>query len=142
MKNLQTISRTIASFCAEQPSIMAAYIFGSIAKGSAKASSDIDVAVLLDHKKQNDSPDTENSFSLLSFITDLEKSLECRVDLVVLNRVSELLKFEVRRSGILVFERSSGYRKNFEIKSRKLFQDFLYLHKRYVKNILYGEKNG
>ncbi len=114
---------------------MAAYIFGSFAKNRAGKSSDIDVAVLLDETQSQ-------SFSILSFISVLEKSLKCRVDVVVLNRAGEVLKYEVRRSGILVFERSSDIRKKFEIKGRKTYEDFLYLHNRYVRTVLYGRENG
>ena len=75
-------------------------------------------------------------------ISDLEKAIGCRVDLVVLNRVGELLKYEVCRAGILIFERSPECRKRFEIRGRKSYEDFRYLHKRYVNRVLYGEKNG
>jgi len=60
-----------------------------------------------------------------------EKAMGCRVDVVVLNRAGEVIKYEVRRSGRLVFERSNEARKKFEIYSRKTYEDFLYLHKRY-----------
>lgn len=135
MKKLKDISHTISFYCKEQPAIMAAYIFGSFAKNRAGKSSDIDVAVLLDETQSQ-------SFSILSFISVLEKSLKCRVDVVVLNRAGEVLKYEVRRSGILVFERSSDIRKKFEIKGQKTYEDFLYLHNRYVRTVLYGRKNG
>jgi uncharacterized protein len=71
----------------------------------------------------------------------LEKSVECPVDVVVLNRAGEILKYEVRRSGKLVFERSPEMRKNAEIRGRKSYEDFLHLHKRYVRKVLYGRKS-
>ncbi len=113
---------------------MAAYIFGSLAKGKSQ-NADVDVAVLLDSN-------CSQNFPILSFITELELSLECHADVVILNRANELLKYEVRRYGRLVFERSSEFRKYFEIQSRKRYEDFLYLHNRYVNKVLYGEKNG
>ncbi len=131
MKSLNEISRIVASLCSEQPAVAAAYIFGSVAKGSSENPKDADVAVLL-----NDSD--AQSFELLSFITALEASLGCRADVVVLNRAGELLKYEVRRHGKLVFDRSPEFRKKFEIRSRKMYEDFLYLHNRYVKAVLYG----
>ena len=131
MKPLKEIRSMIIQLCEEQPAIMAAYLFGSVALGTAKASSDVDVAILLDNRKLD-------SFSLLAFITRFEDLLECHVDVVILNSANELLKYEVRRSGKVIFDRSPQFRKSFEIRSRKTYEDFLYLHTRYVRTVLYG----
>ena len=52
------------------------------------------------------------------------------------------MKYEVRHKGVLLYERSSEYRKQFEIKSRKFYEDFLYLHKKYIDKVLYGGMDG
>ncbi len=117
--------------CSEQPAVAAAYIFGSVAKGSSQHPKDVDVAVLLNNSDAH-------SFELLPFITALEESLGCRTDVVILNRAGELLKYEVRRHGRLIFERCPEFRKQFEIQGRKMYEDFLYFHNRYVKAVLYG----
>ena len=129
------IAKKIASICKGDPAIAAAYIFGSHAKGTQKKSSDLDVALLLNEAKAAD-------FFTLDFITALEKKLACKADVIILNKAGELLKFEVRRHGILVFERSKKDRKQFEIKGRKFYEDFLYLHKKYVNSVLYGRTHG
>ena len=82
------------------------------------------------------------SFSIPSLISEFEKALGSSVDVVVLNRAGEILKYEVRRSGKLLFERSPDMRKRVEIQDRKSYEDFLNLHKRYVRKVLYGGKNG
>lgn len=135
MKSLEEIIHIVCELCSSQNAIIATYIFGSISKGKIRKSSDIDIAILLDaaHLK---------SFSVPSFITILEKAMACRVDVVILNRSDEVLKYEVRRTGRLIFERFPTLRKRFEIKGRKTFEDFLYLHKKYVDKVLYQEKNG
>ena len=130
-----TIRKRVASICETEPAIAAAYLFGSYAQGKERKSSDLDVALLLNETKID-------SFSTLGFITVLEKQLECKADVVILNKADEVLKFEVRRQGILIFDRSGKYRKQFEIKSRKYYEDFLYLHKKYVKTVLYGGTDG
>jgi len=135
LKKDNTIVKKIASICKNEPAIAAAYIFGSYAKGSQKKSSDLDVALLLNETKLAD-------FFTLDFLTVLEKKLACKADVVILNKAGEVMKFEVRRKGILVFERSKKDRKKFEIKGRKFYEDFLYLHKRYVKSVLYGNTHG
>jgi predicted nucleotidyltransferase len=125
----------IVAICENEPSIVAAFLFGSYAKGKEKPSSDIDVALLLSETKNIE-------FSTLQLAAKLEKTLGNRVDVVILNSAGELLKFQVRRDGKLIFERSSKERRQFEVKSRKLYEDFLYLHRNYAKKVLYGGKNG
>ena len=102
----------IVAICENEPSIVAAFLFGSYAKGKEKPSSDIDVALLLSETKNIE-------FSTLQLAAKLEKTLGNRVDVVILNSAGELLKFQVRRDGKLIFERSSKKRKQFEVKSRK-----------------------
>jgi len=130
MKSFHEIHACIERLCQQQPAIMAVYLFGSAAQGKIHAASDLDVAVLLD-------PGAVPTFPLLTCITQLEESLRCHVDLIVLNTANDVLKYEVRRSGKLLFERSSRFRKQFEIQSRKAYEDFLYLHRRYAKAVLY-----
>lgn len=116
------IHACIECLCQQQPAIMAMYLFGSAAQGTIHADSDLDLAVLLD-------PGAVPTFSLLTCITQLEEFLHCHVDLIVLNTANDVLKYDVRRSGKLLFERSSRFRKQFEIQSRKAYEDFLYLHR-------------
>ena len=134
-KNFSIIKDRLSEICDAEPAIAAAYLFGSSVKGKAKKSSDIDIALLLNERKISD-------FSVLDFITAMEKKFAGKADVVIMNTADEVLKYEVRRQGELIFERSEEYRKEFEIKSRKSYEDFLYLHKRYVKSVLYGGTNG
>ena len=133
MKSLENIKSDIAALCETQPVIIAAYLFGSVAQGKTKPSSDIDVALLLDSRQSQ-------SFSLLSCLVALEERLEKNVDVVILNKADEVLKYEVRRSGKIVFDRFPKRRKQFEIRSRKTYEDFLYFHARYTQKVLYGER--
>jgi predicted nucleotidyltransferase len=135
VKKISTIKETVASICKAETAIAAACVFGSYAQGKARKSSDIDVALLLDERKIA-------GFSVLDFITVLEKNIQRKADVVILNKADELLKYEMRRKGMLIFERSGKYRKQFEVRSRKSYEDFLYLHKKYVKRVLYGGTNG
>jgi predicted nucleotidyltransferase len=134
-KKLAAIIKPLVSICEREPAIAAAYIFGSCAKGNEKPTSDIDLAILLDETRKS-------QFSLLDFISTIEKKTGCDVDVVVLNTAGEVVKYEVRRHGRLIFERSSACRKAFEVRGRKSYEDFLYLHGRYVKSVLYGGADG
>ena len=134
-KDFSKIKEIISLICESQPAIVAAYIFGSFAKRQNKPESDIDVAILLDEA-------IKSKFSIFDFSIVLEKKIERKADVVILNNAGEILKYEVRRHGILIFERSADYRKRFEINGRKYYEDFLYLHRKYVNTVLYGDANG
>lgn len=121
----------LITLCDQHPDIIAMYLFGSHAKGKARQSSDIDLAILLAEPRRT-------TFDLLSFIVEAESRAGCRVDIVVLNTASELIKYQVRKHGKLFLDRDPVIRKAFEIKSRKSFEDFLYLHKKYTQEIRHG----
>jgi len=134
-QDLQKIVEKISAQCEKEPAMDAAYLFGSALLGKRKQTSDIDVAILLYGASLEE-------FSVLSFISSLEKVCGCRVDVVILNRAGEILKYEVRRSGRLIYERDPERRKKFEIFGRKTYEDFLYLHRRHAAAVLYGESHG
>lgn len=135
MTEYPKIENEVINSCLIHPEIIAAYLFGSVARGCLKPASDIDVAVLLEETGSND-------FPLAGFMAKLEKILIRPVDVVVLNRADELLKYEIRRHGRLIFERDPILRKRFEIQGRKQFEDFMYLHRRYTQKVLYGKPHG
>ena len=131
-------AETIAAIqqrCSRESGIFAVYLFGFAAAGRMKPGSDIDFALLVE-------PDQEGSFPLLEMMVELERLCGKTVDAVLLNRAGELLKYEVRRTGKLVFERDPLQRKRFEISGRKRFEDFLHQHRRYTRKNLYGQRHG
>jgi predicted nucleotidyltransferase len=134
-KDLQGIANKISALCSQESAIDAAYLFGSAATGKTSPGSDLDVAVLLNNASLDE-------FRLLAFLSSLERSCSCRADVVILNRAGEVLKYEVRRSGRLIFQRDASRRKKFEISGRKTYEDFLYLHRRHTGAVLYGETHG
>ncbi len=126
--------KPIITLCKQYPDVIVAYLFGSHAKGKARQKSDIDLAILLAEPRRA-------TFDLLPFIVDAESLTGCLVDVVVLNTASELLKYQVRKYGRLLLDRDPVARKAFEIKSRKYFEDFLHLHRKYTKEIRYGRSS-
>ncbi len=77
----------LARGLAQVPGLVAAYLFGSHGRGNAAASSDVDVAVLL-----NGVPDLDSVGGVLAVCQDtLERE---DVDLVVLNTATPILAFE------------------------------------------------
>jgi len=129
-----TLTEAIREQCRQNKSIVAAYLFGSFTSEKMRPSSDIDVGIFVE-------PGYENDFPFLAFASSLEQRCNNRVDLILLNRAGELLKYQVRRYGHLIFESNSGIRKQFEVMGRKHYEDFLYLHTRYVKSVLYRDSS-
>jgi len=109
----------LRSFFAENPGdAVAVYLYGSVARGTAREGSDVDVGLLL----ENDPPRTLKGLHL-DVEADLESLLGVPVQLVVLNRAPPDLVHRVLRDGKLVFERDRSLRIRFEVRSRNEFFD-------------------
>lgn len=104
--------------CAERHGIAAAWLFGSMARGTAGPESDVDVAVLL----SEDPPRTLAGLKL-DLESELEMALRLPVQLVVLNRAPSELAVTVFREGKLLLERDPAKRVEFEVRKRNEFWD-------------------
>jgi predicted nucleotidyltransferase len=98
--------------------IAAAWLFGSVARGSARPDSDVDVGVLFSQE-----PPRGLSGLALGLEGDLERGLGLPVQLVVLNRAPVDLIHRVLRDGILLIDRDRSRRIAFEVRSRNEFWD-------------------
>jgi uncharacterized protein len=101
---LERLSRTAASF----PQVRLAVLFGSTARGKAGPQSDIDLGILLEPY----SPE-------LRFKVEAELGRAARkgVDIVLLDEAPPLLRFEITRDGVLLFEREEGLWTAFKAKA-------------------------
>ena len=118
-------SRLRASLSARED-VLSAYLFGSVARGTAAAASDVDVAVLL----TADPPRTLDGLHL-GLEDDLERVLGIPVQLVVLNRAPCDLVHRVLRDGILLLDRDPGKRIRFEVDARNRYFDLQPFLRRY-----------
>lgn len=85
----------------EERSVERAVLFGSRATGTNKTNSDIDIAIFFRH-------DLENPVALLEILREniTESTLIVNVDLVAVGEDTDLLlKEEIERTGITIFER-------------------------------------
>lgn len=106
--------------------IAAAWLFGSRARGTANARSDIDVAILL----ESDPPPTLEGLRL-DLRDDLEVVLGLPVDLVVANRAPADLVHRIFRDGDLLIDRDRSRRIRFEVAKRNEYFDLLPILRRY-----------
>jgi predicted nucleotidyltransferase len=111
------IRRILADLLASRSErFLAAYLFGSRARGTAAEGSDVDVAVLY---AEAPAPGLDG----LDLEADLERALGLPVQLVVLNAAPVDLVHRVLRDGHLLVDRDPGRRIRFEVKARNEFFD-------------------
>ncbi len=127
-----SIEQALRKFFAARPAgIVAAYLFGSVARGTAGARSDVDVAVLYEAAP----PATIEGLPL-----DLENAIHQLVarpvQVIVLNTAPVSLVHRVLRDGVLVLDRAPSARIRFEVRARNEFFDLQPILARYRRRAL------
>lgn len=122
------IRENIRAYFSSDPNVLAVYLFGSHAKGKARTGSDIDLALLLKEKPEYD--------YRLKVMTELANLLGTEVDVLILDQIGILMQRQVLKYGVVLFERDRRARIAFEIRSRKMYFDFLPHHRLYVSKML------
>jgi predicted nucleotidyltransferase len=113
---------------AKEERIAAAWLFGSVARGTARPDSDVDVGVLF----RENPPRTLAGYHF-DLETDLQELLALPVQLVVLNRAPVDLAFGVLRDGKLLVNQDPSRRIEFEVRTRNEYWDlepYLRLYRR------------
>ena len=118
MRSRDEIESRLRSLLTPHADVVAAYLFGSVARGTARPTSDVDVAVLL----AADPPHTLDGLQF-GLEGELERALGLPVQLVVLNRAPSDLVHRVLRDGVLLLDRDPGARIRFEVRARNLYFD-------------------
>lgn len=103
---------------AEREGIAAAWLFGSVARGTQHPGSDVDVGILY----SEDPPLTLEGLGF-GLQDELEEALRLPVQVVVLNRAPVDLIIRVLRDGKLLVERDRSRRVGFEVRSRNEYWD-------------------
>ena len=115
---------------ARRREIQAAYVFGSAATGRVRADSDVDVAVLVDPRKQR----LRGLDYRLDLMADLGAALHrSDIDVVLLNEAPPLLAHRVLSEGVLVFERSAPARVRFQVRTAALYLDLVPMFETYIR---------
>ncbi len=113
--------------------IVAAWLFGSVARGRERADSDVDVGVLLAGGRPKSLADLDHVASLQD---RLSRAIGRQVDLVVLNDAPPDLVYRVLRERMLLFERDHGRRIEFEVRARNEYFDLQPNLERYRRTVL------
>jgi predicted nucleotidyltransferase len=98
----------LQSKIAALPAVRLAVLFGSTARGEARLRSDVDLGVLLD-------PDTRDL--RIHVEAELGRAAEREVDVIFLGDAPPLLRFEISRDGVLLFEREDGLWTDFKVRA-------------------------
>ena len=111
------------------PGLAAAYLFGSVARGEAKPSSDVDVGLLYVH-----APASTLAEQPLFAAAELESLLGRPVDLVVMNSAPVDLVHRILRDGVLLLQPDPSSRIAFEVRARNAYFDLLPILRRYRRS--------
>jgi len=127
-----TVEQALREFFAAEPGgIIAAYLFGSVARGTASARSDVDVAVLYA---------VAPPVTLEGLPLDLESRIGKLVgrpaQVIVLNTAPVGLIHRVLRDGVLLLDRDPSARIRFEVRTRNEFFDLQPILARYRRQPL------
>lgn len=113
------LAAPLRALLTEEPgTVVAAWLFGSRARGEEKPGSDVDVGVLFDRPPE---PRLGNEAHRLE--ARLEAELGLPVQLVTLNNAPPDLVHRVLRDGLLLLDRSPRERVRFEVRARNEFFD-------------------
>ena len=113
----QQLERYFASR-APDGNIVAAYLFGSVARGDDHARSDVDAAVLFRRE-----PSRTFDALPLRLEGEIERLLGRRTQVVCLNLAPVDLCARVLRDGVLLLDQDPALRIGFEVRTRNLWFD-------------------
>jgi uncharacterized protein len=118
-------ARTAEVLRSHASELSAAWIFGSVARGTHRSGSDLDVALLY-----RTAPTPTLAGLGFDIAHELELAVSRAVDVVVLNTSSADLIHRVLRDGVLVLESDRGARVAFEVNARAQYFDLAPLRAR------------
>jgi predicted nucleotidyltransferase len=124
--NAATIGERLREVLAGEPEVLAAWLFGSTARGTDRASSDVDVAILTRRPMRGTLDDLH-----LDVRERLTAALGREVDLVVLDVRDDELVHRVLRDGVLLRDDDRPARVAFEVAARNRFFDMIPIRRQY-----------
>lgn len=112
-----------------QHAVRIAYVFGSMARGTASPGSDLDLAVLF-----TEPWDAHRSFDVAAQIqTTITRLVHRPVEVLVLNDANALARFEATCHGLTLLCENEDERIRFELRVRSQYEDYLHIQSFYVQ---------
>jgi uncharacterized protein len=112
----------IIRFFEARQEIVAVFLFGSHARGRARETSDVDLAVLVDPQAKVDDFELKRDLMI-----GLSRILRKEIHPVILNRAGETLTAQVFRHGKCVYNSKPGILSEFRTVQFSKIADFAYL---------------
>lgn len=123
MKQYKKISNILSA----NPLVIFSYIFGSRVKGYANGKSDWDIAVYL--VRPSEEVSVWPAFELEA---ELSRALKENIQVTVLNDIDfPVFGFEIIKDGILIIDKNSSLRMEFENRILRQYHDWQYFLKRH-----------
>jgi len=111
------IPPTFLAYLHRRTEVVAAYLFGSVAAGTAHKFSDVDVALLLTEP-------AEAWAITLEAMGEAEAAFGRRADVVIINQAGLVFGFQILKTGRVFFERDKAARCDFEMLLRSQYYDY------------------
>ncbi len=118
--------RILAEYYRDKAGVAAVYLFGSVARGSSRPDSDVDVGVLYEA-----APAAELTAQPFGDEAELTERLGRRAQIVVMNSAPVDLIHRVLRDGLLAHEANRSRRIAFEVRARNEYFDLLPILQQY-----------
>lgn len=138
MKLEKTRIKKIVDYFSKKPEVAAVYLYGSYARGDARANSDIDLAVLVTDKRKY----TGFGIVQVVFAQDLSKITDKKVDVVDLDDATVDFAHRVLSESILLISSNDKARIKFEEKTLRVYFDLKPAIEEYYKHLSEITKRG
>lgn len=123
----ESVLEKIRDYFKPRKDIIAVYLFGSTVKNKERKESDLDLAVLF-----KEGTDHYQRFQTkLQITNELEDHMKHKIDIVDLRSADIFFIHQVMKNKILLFDRHTFERVNFEVKYRKMFFDYIPIYEQY-----------
>jgi len=117
---LARLRQILPSVLTEYP-VEAAYVYGSVARGTATSLSDIDIALVL----REPLPSYDRLMLELTVQGAIEAAMGfSSVDVRAINEAPLVVRGRIVQEGILLYEQDRAHRISFEVETRKRYFDF------------------
>jgi hypothetical protein len=128
-RNLKIVE-SLKAFIAKEQGILLVFLFGSFASRQIRPMSDVDIGIYF-----RAVPDVYATNDLIEKLSSL---LKREVDLIALNHASPILKMQVLKTGMLIYESDRKYFHQFFVDTVNQYDDLKRIRKNCEDSILRG----